>query len=392
MIRRALIIGTNRYRFLPVLSAATSDAAGFAQIVEDPVFGGYENEYSMDDEALAMSNKIERFFLQASEEDTLLLYFVGHGLATEDTTLLLAGTDTTPAGEHGVSVSWLRDAMLQSRAQSISAIVDCCFGRGLISAFDDLSLRSCSSAFTRSTTKSIAMLCGADATGRSLIQNFHPQLTRAIMLGISNGLAGGTKPHLTVADLADFVATLGLISRRQFGAHFKSFGQGPPGIVSQNPHRGTPLPLGTIDDLLSEDLPSQERALRRLLRLLTTGLTNERYRAHEVLGFFLRHHRVLPPALRRLIEEAGLEQVRGRTADTGRILIVHNTRNLFWADDLYRSWSDVDSSVLPVLWNLDESQLRIAELFEPDSKVVWIADPELCEHMPSRMPELLTFA
>ncbi|WP_406468500.1 PQQ-binding-like beta-propeller repeat protein [Streptomyces sp. NBC_01594] len=142
--KRALLIGVADYEndsgFSP-LKAPLNDVHLLREVLEDPELGAFHSvSVLMNPSQRELSVEIANFLEAAELDDTVLLYFSGHGkfpqradqayLAARDTwQKLMNGT--------GVSASFVRHQLEQCLARARVVILDCCssgkFARGMLS-------------------------------------------------------------------------------------------------------------------------------------------------------------------------------------------------------------------------------------------------------------------
>ncbi|WP_267909705.1 caspase family protein [Micromonospora coerulea] len=127
---RALVIGTSEYEAsdLPELPAAANDAEELADILRDPVVGGYEVEALRNPRAREAAAAIRDFLLNADQDRPLLLHLACHAISDDSRRVYLASRDTDPgsAWQTGFAVDELADLMSTCRASSVVLILDAC--------------------------------------------------------------------------------------------------------------------------------------------------------------------------------------------------------------------------------------------------------------------------
>jgi uncharacterized protein YjbI with pentapeptide repeats len=133
---RAVLIGASTYSNLEDLPAVSNNLAGFRDVLVSPVLGGLPADNCTVLAEPAKPVDIYRALLKeaAAAEDTLLVYFAGHGRTGTRNELWLCLPDTDP-GELPYS-AWpydeLRRVVADSCATKKVVILDCCFsGRAL---------------------------------------------------------------------------------------------------------------------------------------------------------------------------------------------------------------------------------------------------------------------
>ncbi len=135
----ALIIGNSEYQdpALAKLVTPGKDASRLTEVLRAPEIGGFDDVLPLINETeTALRRAIERLFAGKKKDDTLLLYFSGHGVLNEQGQLYLAVRDT----EHdllnatAIPASFIRQIMDESNSRRQVLILDCCnsgaFGRG----------------------------------------------------------------------------------------------------------------------------------------------------------------------------------------------------------------------------------------------------------------------
>jgi formylglycine-generating enzyme required for sulfatase activity len=133
---RAVLIGASTYRHLEDLPAVRNNLSGFRDVLIAPALGGLPADNCTVVAQPANPVDVYRTLRQqaAAAEDTLLVYFAGHGRTGSRNELWLCLPDTDP-GELPYS-AWLYDELRRvvadSRAAKKVVILDCCFsGRAL---------------------------------------------------------------------------------------------------------------------------------------------------------------------------------------------------------------------------------------------------------------------
>ncbi|MBB5957293.1 ABC-type phosphate transport system substrate-binding protein [Saccharothrix tamanrassetensis] len=129
-MRTALVITAGRYADLPRLHAPRHDGRQLAEVLADPLIGGYRVEWLPDAKADRIRRRVNEVLVEAGMDDVVLLYFSGHGVKDVSGELYLAAVDTRrdllPAT--GVSAAFVRDLVDRCRARQVLVWLDCCFG------------------------------------------------------------------------------------------------------------------------------------------------------------------------------------------------------------------------------------------------------------------------
>jgi hypothetical protein len=128
----AVLIGSSRYGSaeLSDLPAVAGNLAGLAEMLTDPALGGFPPDRCIvvPDPASAQAAGRALCEYAARAEDTLLLYWAGHGGPGPGGEFQLSVTgaaDGLPAG--ALPIGRVREAMLRSPAAHRILILDCCF-------------------------------------------------------------------------------------------------------------------------------------------------------------------------------------------------------------------------------------------------------------------------
>jgi hypothetical protein len=133
---RAVLIGASTYRHLEDLPAVRNNLAGFRDVLVAPALGGLPADNCTVVAEPAEPRDLYRTLRQhaAAAEDTLLVYFAGHGRTGSRNELFLCLPDTEPDELWFTALGYerLREAVAESRATKKVVILDCCFsGRAL---------------------------------------------------------------------------------------------------------------------------------------------------------------------------------------------------------------------------------------------------------------------
>jgi hypothetical protein len=133
---RAVLIGASTYSHLEDLPAVRNNLSGFYDVLVAPVLGGLPADNCMIVAEPAKPVDVYRTLRlhAAAAEDTLLVYFAGHGRLGDRNELFLCLPDTDP--DELPYSAWpydeLRRVVAGSRASKKVVILDCCFsGRAL---------------------------------------------------------------------------------------------------------------------------------------------------------------------------------------------------------------------------------------------------------------------
>ena len=131
-VRLALVVATGTYTADPGLRrlrAPARDADDLAQVLADPVIGGFTVTTVIDQPAHQIRLAIEGFLDGRGTGDLLLVYLSCHGLLDAYRRLYFAATDTRKdrLGSTGVEAAWVLDQLEHCRARRQVLILDSCF-------------------------------------------------------------------------------------------------------------------------------------------------------------------------------------------------------------------------------------------------------------------------
>ena len=137
--RRALLIATDTYRDpgLRRLRSPVGDVRALAEVLADPVIGGFQVALSENQATPVVAQTVEGIFAEARPSDLLLLYISGHGVLSQDRSLYFAMTNTNLRfiRSSAIADGFISGSMAHSRCRSIVLVLDCChsgaFGKGL---------------------------------------------------------------------------------------------------------------------------------------------------------------------------------------------------------------------------------------------------------------------
>lgn len=216
--RQALIIANSDYSDskLSKLSAPEVDAELLKAVLEDTTIGYFDEvKIVPNGNSQQVREEIERFFSGKKRDDTLLLYFSGHGVLDPNGRLYLAAanTNTQRLRSTGVSAQFISESMDASRSKRQILILDCChsgaFARNSKAAIDRTV--GTGPAFKGDGTGRV-ILTATDSTqhaweGDNLIKgDGGSRFTHFLIEGLQTGKADRLKKgHITIDDLYEYV-------------------------------------------------------------------------------------------------------------------------------------------------------------------------------------------
>ncbi|HYT14199.1 MAG TPA: caspase family protein [Candidatus Nitrosopolaris sp.] len=128
---RALLLANWEYQKMDPLKGPKTDLERVRKALTSPDYGLFKNEDI--DEASNLSTgqlatKIEDFFKSAEKDDTLLIYYSGHGGLRGDLSLALCGVETVSIDATAFDTHQLPDWIKnKGRARPTMLLLDCCF-------------------------------------------------------------------------------------------------------------------------------------------------------------------------------------------------------------------------------------------------------------------------
>ncbi len=129
--RAALIVATDNYEDPDIsqLRAPGQDAEALGRILANEEIGAFEVTALVNEPAHEVRRLIEGFFAERKLDDTLLLYFSGHGMKDEDGKLYFVVRDTQRKllRSTGIAATFVHDIMERCRSRRQILIIDSCY-------------------------------------------------------------------------------------------------------------------------------------------------------------------------------------------------------------------------------------------------------------------------
>ncbi|MFJ1550577.1 caspase family protein [Streptomyces sp. NPDC088246] len=188
---RAVLIGTSRYEHLEQLPAVSNNLTALASLLTGPLsLRMPASHVTVVENPPAPATVMDPLRQAAAEAtDTLLVYYAGHGLIDPHDTLALAMPHTQPDRiETSLNYDWLRQILLNSRAQRHIVLLDCCYS-GLA-----LGRMSGSQGLADHAAVEGTFLLAASAETRTAlapIGDTHTAFTSALLDTLRHGIPGG---------------------------------------------------------------------------------------------------------------------------------------------------------------------------------------------------------
>ncbi|WP_185932927.1 caspase, EACC1-associated type [Streptomyces sp. WAC 01325] len=191
----AVLIGASAYRSaqLADLPAVRNNLYDLAAVLTDPALGGLPVSRCVVLPDPADARTVYRALRQyaAAAQDTLLVYFAGHGLTGPRNELYLSLTDTEPEElkVSALAFDLIRDVLTDCAADNRVVILDCCFsGRAIqdMGSSDDTFLGQVGVEGTYVLTSAAASAVALAPTGATHT-SFTGELLRLLRTGVSGG-------------------------------------------------------------------------------------------------------------------------------------------------------------------------------------------------------------
>jgi hypothetical protein len=382
-MKRSLITATGTFdaakqNKLPT-SNVVAEAVELSTILRDPGFGNYEIKYSLDNNRASLFEHLQQFFRSAIPDDELLLFYSGHGLRAADGSLLLTAANTVADDLSGTTIpsSLLCELSFESKSRQIGIVIDCCFSKGLIRAFDKYL-----SDFRKKTSelfdngRSIQLLCPSDQDDLAYTRGNQSDFTQAILVGLRNGDAGGHKLYTTLEDIAEYLSIIGLCDPND--GYLKKYGVDNAIRISANPNRGHPLPVSLTGKLFSDDAKSSAVAIEHLRHIIESGPIDRKWKAQNYLELFRRLRPNQHPEINKLLSQIYLfHPVEKRSASRYGVIILYNTRNIHRARNIHALVVDKHNEVALLDLDMDPQQRNAMDWIAKTRKVIWLFDEEL---------------
>ncbi|MEZ4869693.1 MAG: caspase family protein [Caldilineaceae bacterium] len=129
--RYAIIIGTSDFEDMRLsrLASPAMDAMKLAQILQNRNIGTYDVKMFLNSSSYSVNRAIEGFFDNRRREDTLLLYYSGHGIKDIEGRLYFAASDTQVdlLLSTAVSASLISEMINRSQSKNKILLLDCCY-------------------------------------------------------------------------------------------------------------------------------------------------------------------------------------------------------------------------------------------------------------------------
>ncbi|NVO22626.1 caspase, EACC1-associated type [Donghicola mangrovi] len=271
--RLALLIGSRTFedtRLAP-LSAPWDDVETLGDVLRK--YGEFEVDKQADLGLEDIQAAIQKLFQSAKKDDTVLLYYTGHGLRdTNGHDLYLALRRTKLNFIRGTSLksAFIRDEMDYSPSQRQIVIFDCCHSGAFIDSgmTPKHGVKTLSESDVLNSGGTGRFVLAASAANESAYERDGRSIYTEFMVeALRTGAAAPDKEGVTVDDLHDYlVRRVGEDAVPMRPQLWKS-AQNKPLMIARNPDPRKPLPPDVVDALFDTDVLRVRGAVAQLLRL-----------------------------------------------------------------------------------------------------------------------------
>jgi formylglycine-generating enzyme required for sulfatase activity len=390
MTRRfGLLIGTRTYNdpLLRTLEAPAADVELLARVLRAPDIGGFDEVSALlDQPERELRRAIAQFCARKGPDDTLLLYFSGHGILDEEGLLYLAATDTERhlLSASAIAAEFVNFHLSRSNSRRQIVILDCCHSgayprgaKGGLGVSVGTSLALATPGYGR------VVLTASDATqyaweeGRAIGAVEGSVFTRILTDGLLSGAADRDGDGwITVDELYDYVyEEVVRVSSRQTPVKFadKQLGR----LVVAKSIRPTVnvslLPVELREGITDARSWVREGAIGELARLLAGAHPGRRAAAEDLLA----HASTNDDSLRvRAIAAEVLREWKGALPDMGERASAGSTqeeRHSEAANEEERKYliagRSLDREILNAPTSVEDARIHDVEGWPIESKV-----------------------
>ncbi|MEH2422480.1 MAG: caspase family protein [Nostoc sp.] len=219
MARYALVLGIAKYDNFTNLPKAVNDAEHIAQLLREQ--GRFdvqrlpgkliesENRWQITpDKKLngkELGEELRRFLLEKAKRADALIYFAGHGFeATSHTGIkkgYLATSDCNKEGQNAIPFDELNTLISESQLSSLVVLLDCCYAGSLL---ERSFINSGFSVFN--SKQDYCLITASRAFERAREDAEGGIFTKAVIKGLSEDKAKGTRGEVNANDLMSFVS------------------------------------------------------------------------------------------------------------------------------------------------------------------------------------------
>ncbi|MFE6858452.1 caspase domain-containing protein [Nocardia sp. NPDC057668] len=192
---RAILVGVAKYRFLPPLPTTMNNLDDLASsLCDDDLWGLPKSHCAVVRDPDSQERVLHTLYDAVEQaEDTLILYFTGHGLKDADTGELLLGLTGSMQGRAYTTLAYdhIRRALHEARAPRRVVVLDCCYSGQAIAGMSD----PASVVVDEVSAEGTFVLAAAPENKQALAPEgeFHTAFTGELIRLIRSGLDDGSE-------------------------------------------------------------------------------------------------------------------------------------------------------------------------------------------------------
>ena len=276
--KTALLIGNDDYKDadLQRLVAPWKDVISLRDVLE--TLGGFEMQPPLYNASLVqVQTSVTRLFRSAGPEDTVLLYYTGHGLRDDRNALFFALPDTDPdlLPANALPASYLQDAMQQSPAPAQLVILDCCHSGAMrlpggkrVASTEGLREADLINTDAGEVAAEGKYILTASQPDESAYERAGKSIfTRHLVEGLQDGTAAPDKDWISIQDLYAHVYQKVRASGAPQLPNLIRAASSPELVVARNPKPRRPIKKEILDGFWGTELNAALGATHQLIRI-----------------------------------------------------------------------------------------------------------------------------
>jgi hypothetical protein len=272
--RSALLIGVGHYAnkdMLPALEGPQIDVRSMKEVLENSSIGAYDVQCLENVDSSAACTRIEEFLGSRSEEETVILFYSGHGFIDRKGALYLCTTNSSFATPRASSIraDFLTDLIDNCASKRVLMILDCCYSGNFEGAAKATSVIE--PQFKGTGLGRVVLTAGASDQLAWDMGTTGSLFSRHIVNGLKTGEADTDHDgRITVQELYDYVyRAVTKEQPRQRPGKWTYREDGPSILIAQSPIQPTrELPADLLQELES-DFPRARQAVLKELEIFS---------------------------------------------------------------------------------------------------------------------------
>ncbi len=207
-IYKALLIGVNKYKdnVFRNLNNVANDIFGIGRILgNSSVDYGQRNLLGVEATKDNIIQSLEAFF-ECKDEDTLFLYWAGHGSSDRNGYFIAYDTENDNKLNTAVEMSYVKELIENTNAKAVVVLFDCCYSGTVARGGSDFKATIERSLHVTGKGKVIITSCDYYQEAYELENESHGRFTYHVLQGLK-GNAADTKGNVNVFDLYSYVSS-----------------------------------------------------------------------------------------------------------------------------------------------------------------------------------------